>query len=171
MILNRFKLAAARRKIAQLVEDRGVGTFSGKPTTLGIIVDNKNRAGLKDLHTIREALEISEENFKVVLFTGNDRKPEEINALEFRRKHIDLKAQIINEELKDFATKDLDLLITFAGESNTAVHLLTAYCNAGIKVGRYQQNKALYDLIIQAEDDAGLFVEELLKYLKLIKRS
>ncbi|WP_409187231.1 DUF6913 domain-containing protein [Antarcticibacterium sp. 1MA-6-2] len=47
---------------------------------------------------------------------------------------------------------------------------MTAYCDAGIKVGRYQQNQALYDLILQTEGDVSLFVDELLKYLKLIKR-
>ena len=170
MILNRFKLAAARRKIAQIVSEQEAETFSGEVKSLGIILDNKNRNARKELQEIKTKLKITDSNFKVVLFTGNDKKPSDFDAIEFRRKHIDFNAEIINEDLKDFTAKGVDLLITFAGESNTAVHLLTAYCKAGIKVGRYQQNKALYDLILQTEGDASLFVEELLKYIKLIKR-
>jgi hypothetical protein len=81
-----------------------------------------------------------------------------------------MRAEIKNEDLQKFAVKGVDLLITFAAESNTPVHLLTAYCRAGLKVGRYKQNKPLYDLVIQAEE-ASLFREELLKYLKHIKRT
>lgn len=170
MIINPIKRVAARKKITALVEEREASPFPGSVKTLGIILDSKNSDAYEELQKIKKALHIPAALFKVVLFTGNNRKDEELPGLEFRVNHIDIRANIISEEIKKFTVEGVDLLITFAAENNTAVHLLTAYCKAGIKVGRYQQNRELYDLILQTEGDAALFTEELLKYLKHIKR-
>lgn len=170
MIFNRLKLAASKKKIAQLVEERESIPFPVNLRSLGIIADARNIKSITHLQKIKEELNLSDSHFKLVLFTPNDKIKDDFSGIKFNLKHIDNKANIIHEELNKFTVEGVDLLITFAGESNTAVHLVTAYCEAGIKVGRFQQNKALYDLILQTEEDASLFVEELLKYLKRIKR-
>ncbi|UJH91184.1 hypothetical protein LZ575_21710 [Antarcticibacterium sp. 1MA-6-2] len=73
MILNRFKLAAARRKIAQIVSEQEPTTFTGEVKSLGIILDNKNKSARKELEEIKTKLKIADSNFRVVLFTGNDK--------------------------------------------------------------------------------------------------
>lgn len=169
-IFRGLKLAAARRKIAQLVEDQDSMPFEGKVTSLGIIIDQRNIFVLDSLLKLRDELSISHASVSVALFTDKGRAEQQQETIKFNWKNIDSKGGINKEDLEDFTVKGVDLLITFAAESNTAAHLVTAYCNAGIKVGRYQQNKALYDLILQTEEDVDLFVEELLKYLKRLKR-
>ncbi len=84
-------------------------------------------------------------------------------------KGVNAKAEIIQEDLKLFISKEFDLLITFAEENNVLAHLIAASSKAGIKAGRYLKNQALFDVILQAEEDAALFVEELSKYLKQLK--
>ncbi|HSI69963.1 MAG TPA: hypothetical protein VK941_07010 [Gillisia sp.] len=170
MFINPLKRAAARKRIAQLLEEQEPENFSGKVRSLGVIIDNKNLKALEVLRDLKFHLKIPEEKFFVIVFSANGRAGKDFESLRFCPNDIDLRAELKNEELKNFAVKGVDLLITFAADSNTPVHLLTAYCHAGLKVGRYKENKPLYDLVIQAEE-VSLFREELLKYLKHIKRT
>lgn len=170
MFINPLKRTAARKKIAQLFEEQEPGNFTGKVRSLGIIIDEKNLKSIEELRNLNVKLGIPEEQITIIVFSKNGKAGKDFDSLRYCLNDIDLRAEIKNEDLQKFAAKGVDLLITFAAESNTPVHLLTAYCRAGLKVGRFKENKHLYDLVIQAEE-ATLFREELLKYLKHIKRT
>lgn len=152
--------------MAQLVEQQSVKSFPGTPVSLGVIIDSKHVGELPILLELRKVLKISENNFKVLYYAPNKSKPGDCECCVFNLQDFDSKGSLINKELEEISSQGVDLLITFAAENNTTAHLLTAYFKAGLKVGRFQQNLALYDLILQTEEDAELFVEELLKYLK-----
>ena len=171
MIIKGIKLAIAKKKIAQLVKNRQPEAYSIPIKSIGIIFDFKNRKALTQLEKLKKLFNISDANFKVVTFIRNGRKPSNFEGEIYSLKNIKFDAEINNEGMNKFTSKSVDLLITFAEENNTAVHLLTAHCRAGIKVGRYQKNVALFDMIIQADNDAELFTEELTKYLKQLKKS
>lgn len=172
MIFNSVRLSAARKKIAKLVEEQFPKSFPGKPKSLGIIIDAKNKEALKTLSGLQKQLKIPAAGFKVMYVSANKVKPEDLDVTVLNLQDFDSKGEMINKELEEITSKGVDLLLTFAAENNTTAHLLTAYFKAGLKVGRYQQNAALYDLILQTEEDPELFVEELLKYLKHVtKRS
>lgn len=171
MIIKGIKLAVAKLKIAQLVKNRPPQAYSIPVKSIGIIFDFKNRSALTHLEQLKKKFNISDVNFKVVTYIRNGKKPSDFKGEVYSLKNINFDAEINNEGINKFTSESVDLLITFAEENNTAVHLLTAHCRAGIKVGRYQQNVALYDMIIQADQDAELFTEELSKYLKQLKKS
>lgn len=171
MIFNSIKLSAARKKVAQLVEQQSSKSFPGKPGSLGIIIDSKHEWALPVLLELKNNLKISEKNFKVIFYSSNKTKPADLDCSVFNLQDFDSKGGLINKELEDISSNGVDLLITFAAENNTTAHLITAYFKAGLKVGRFQQNLALYDLILQTEDDAELFVEELIKYLKRLTKA
>lgn len=171
MIIKGIKLAVAKLKIAQLVKNREPEAYSIPVKSIGIIFDFKNRKALTQLEQLKKQFKISDINFKVVTYIRNGKKPSDFEGEIYSLKNINFDAEINNEGMNKFTSESVDLLITFAEEDNTAVHLLTAHCRAGIKVGRYQQNVALYDMIIQADNDAELFTEELVKYLKQLKKS
>lgn len=170
MIFNGIKLSAARKKIALLVDEQSSRAFVGPAKSLGIIVDGKNEYALEKLIGIKEQLKISTKNLIVFYHSTNKINPASLEAKVFNLQDFDVKGGIISEDLLELSSQGVDLLITFAGENNTVAHLLTAYYKAGIKVGRFQQNAALYDLVLQTEEDADLFEEELLKYLKNLKK-
>ena len=170
MIFNNPRLSAARKKIAQLVEQQTPKSFPGAPKSLGIIIDVKNLKAFDSLICLQKHLKIPAAGFKVFYHAPNKTKPEGLDAGVFNIHDFDTKGEIINNEIEEISSKGVDLLLTFAAEKNTTAHLLTAYFNAGLKVGRYQQNAALYDLILQTEEDPELFVEELLKYLKHVTK-
>ncbi len=171
MIIKGIKLAIAKKKIAQLVKNRQPEVYSIPVKSIGIIFDFKNRKALTQLEKLKKLFNISNANFKVVTFIRNGRKPSNFEGEIYSLKNIKFDAEINNEGMNKITSESVDLLITFAEENNTAVHLLTAHCRAGIKVGRYQKNVALFDMIIQADNDAELFTEELTKYLKQLKKS
>lgn len=170
MIFNGIKISAAKKQISRLVEEQSMRSFTGPAKSLGIIIDAKNDYAIEVLTTLKNQLGISEENLSVYYYSQNRMKPLGLNATVFNLQDFDNKAEITNQELLEITGEGVDLLITFAGENNTVAHLLTANFKAGIKVGRFQQNAALYDLILQTEEDEELFVEELLKYLKNLKK-
>jgi len=171
MIFNSIKLSAARKKVAQLVEQQSSKSFPGKPVSLGIIIDSKHEEELTVLLKLKKLLKIADKNFKVFYYNPNKTKPSDLDCCTFNLQDFDSKGGLINKELEEISSQGVDLLITFAAENNTTAHLITAYFKAGLKVGRFQQNLALYDLILQTEEDAELFVEELLKYLKHLTKA
>jgi hypothetical protein len=170
MIIKGIKLAVAKLKIAQLVKNRQLKAYSIPVKSIGIIVDLENHRALTQLEKLKKQFNISEANFKVVTYIPNGKKPSDFEGDIYSFKNINFVAGINNEGMNKITSESLDLLITFAEENNTAAHLLTAHCRAGIKVGRYQKNAALFDMIIQADNDAELFTEELTKYLKQLKK-
>ncbi len=171
MIFNSARLSAARKKIAQLVEQQTPEPFPGTPKSIGLIIDSKNEKAFQVLSSLQKQLKIPADGFKVLYNLTNKSKPGDLDACVFNIQDFDAKGEIINEEIEEISSKGVDLLLTFAAENNTTAHLLTAYFKAGLKVGRYQQNAALYDLILQTEEDPELFVEELLKYLKHVTKN
>lgn len=171
MIFNSIKLSAARKKVAQLVEQQSSKSFPGKPDSLGIVIDSKHDWALPVLLNLKKDLKIAEKDFKVIYYSSNKIQPVDLDCCVFNLQDFDSKGVLINKELEDISLNGVDLLITFAAENNTTAHLITAYFKAGLKVGRFQQNIALYDLILQTEEDAELFVEELIKYLKRLTKA
>ncbi|MCM4161067.1 hypothetical protein FHG64_14460 [Antarcticibacterium flavum] len=170
MFINPLKRAAAKKRILQLLDSREEGNFKGDVNSIGVIIDDKNLNALEELRTLKKSLGIPDDKFTVVIFSAKRKTGKDFDMLDYCLNDIDLKAGIKKPELEKFAVGGVDLLITFAAESNTPVHLLTAYCHAGFKVGRYRQNIPLYDLVIGTEEPS-IFKEELLKYLKRIKRT
>jgi len=171
MIIKGIKLAVAKLEIAHLVKNRQPEAYSIPIKSIAIIFDFKNRKVLSQLEQLKKQFNISDANFRVITYIRNGKKPVDFEGEIYSLKNINFIGEINNKGMNEFTPESVDLLITFAEEDNTAVHLLTAHCRAGIKVGRYRQNVALYDMIIQADDDAGLFTEELAKYLKQLKKS
>lgn len=169
MISKGLKLLGARKKIPFLIEGQGIEPFGLPVKKVGIILDNKNKQAFTVLKEIKNRLDSPSVSIKAALFAERGIEISGFEGVRFTLKDFGFKGEILNENLLEFTSEGVDLLITFAEENSTPAHLLTAYCKAGIKVGRYQRNKSLYHLIIQAEDDADLFVEELLKYLKKFK--
>ena len=171
MILNGIKLSFAKKKIPILISYAEQEDFNIPISSVSIIVDFRNFKAIKVLSGLKEQFQIKDDRFKTLLYAEEHQIPKDFTGLHYSLRDIDLKAAIKTEELKKFTSESVDLLITFAEPNNTAVHLITAYCKAGIKVGRYRKNEALYNIILQAENDVELFAEELLKYLKNLKRT
>lgn len=171
MIKNGIKLSFAKKKIPVIISEAEQEEFNIPIKSVSVIVDYKNLNAIKVLSRLKEQFHIKENRFKTLLYAEEHQIPQNYEGLNYSLKHIDLKAGLKTEELKKFTSESVDLLITFAEPNNTAVHLITAYCKAGIKVGRFRKNEALYNIILQAENDVELFAEELLKYLKNLKRS
>lgn len=171
MIRNGIKLSVAKRKISKLIKERGSGNFKNPVGSIGIIADLKNIKAFEVLEQLKIHFNIKSKNFKTLLYAESHQNIQDYSGQSYSLKDIDLTASIKNEELEKFTSERVDLLITFAEENNTAVHFVTAFCKAGIKVGRYPKNEALYDIILQADNDYELFSEELLKYIKHFKKS
>jgi len=169
MILNVLKLGAAKRKLISLIEQRPMQRYQIPIKSIGLIIDFKNKNGIKDLQAIAKKFKIAKSNFNIVVVDESGTSLKGEKQIKTTWKGVNVKAEIIQEDLKTFISKEFDLLITFAEENNLLAHFVAASSSAGIKAGRYLKNQALYDVILQAEEDTAIFVEELSKYLKQLK--
>ena len=69
-----------------------------------------------------------------------------------------------------FETK-YDLLINFYDEANPIMMLLTQMTNADFKVGFASTDKRLNHLVINTKTkDVSVFMDELIKYLQILKK-
>lgn len=168
MIFKPLKLAAVKHRIAQLVKKRERASYHVPVRSMKIIIDHQNLKALPDLKKIGSSLKVPDSGIEVVLCSEKPEAEVNFDGLKFTFKDINLFSGINNKELTQFASENVDLLITFAEKNNTAAHLLTAHCKAGIKVGRFPKNEALYDIILKSGNDAELFATELVKYYKQI---
>ena len=169
MIFKGVKLVAAKKKLISLIENRPLQRYQIPIKSIGLVIDSKNKKGITDIQAIAKKFKISKSNFKIVIVDETGPSENENQQINTTWKGVNAKAEIIQEDLKLFISKEFDLLITFAEENNVLAHLVAASSKAGIKAGRYLKNQALFDVILQAEEDAVLFVEELSKYLKQLK--
>jgi len=169
MIFKGLKFAVARKKLSSLTENRSLPHYQVPIQSMGLIVDPRNQKVISAIKEMANKMQISKSNFKIVIVGETDILEDEADLLNLTWKGVNIKAEIIQADLKDFIIKEFDLLITFAEENNLLAHLVAASSKAGIKAGRYVKNEALFDVILQAEEDVTLFVEELSKYLKQLK--
>jgi len=111
-----------------------------------IIFCSNNIEAIPVLIKLKQELYLKESNLRMVIFKKKDEK-----------------------ELLEFTQKRIDLLITFADEDSLLLSLLTATCNAGLKVGNDSIYEKPLDVIIKSGDDVKLFASEVIKFLKQLK--
>jgi len=169
MILKGIKLALAKNKIGKHSTKDSPLKFMMPVSSIGIILDAESIEFLPKFIDLKEKFLLKDSDFKIVLFKNKDENASDFDGLTFAEKDLNIIGNFRNLELIKFAANRMDLLITFAEENNIPVNLLTHSCNANLKVGRHLKNEHFLDLIIKSDDDAELFISELLKCLKQFK--
>jgi hypothetical protein len=169
MIGDIIKHSLAERQIAKEHKKKEQRGFELPVRSVGVILDNYDAKILKDLSCLKDRLGILEQDFKVVVFEKTSGDLESLNMESYAWKDVNFLGRINNFKFNTLTVEGVDLLITFALENNVAVNLLTASSNAGLKVGRSTIKEELHDIVIHSED-SNVFVEELLNYLKRIKK-
>ncbi|WP_452221030.1 DUF6913 domain-containing protein [Lacinutrix salivirga] len=98
------------------------------------------------------------------------KKPQkELEVQTFNAKSIGWKGKVKSNTLSDFLKQDYDVLINFYTNNIVPLHVVNAKTKALIKVGLFQTEHDLNDLIIDtAIEKPDVFLAEMLKYLKIL---
>ncbi|WP_372745012.1 hypothetical protein [Lutibacter sp.] len=74
-------------------------------------------------------------------------------------------------KIENILTKKYDLLINYSKVDSVYVNLLSLHCKVAFRVGFGHLNKHLYNFIVKCEpEELSIFHNELIKYLKILKK-
>ena len=171
MILKGFKEKSIKKQLNTFLNQPRDGFDSKKVQTLGIILNADETIGFELLKSIGETINVRPNNIKVVAFTKeSSEKTFSWNDC-FNPKDFDWKGGVANPELELFLKKEFDLLISYYSQDVLELKYMTAFSKAKLKVGVFESDPRLNDLIIKTNTkDVEIFKSELYKYLKVLKK-
>jgi hypothetical protein len=167
-MIQSIKRTLAKSKISKRIKDSS-REFVLPVRTAAIILDSTNINALPELLKLKQIFNLGESCFKVVLFRNKKDDFPEFDGLTFAEEDLNFLGNFRNKELLGFTKNNIDLLITFTEENNIPINLLTASCNAGLKVGNNTNNQKILDIIIRSGAEVEVFTSEVIKFLKQYK--
>jgi hypothetical protein len=139
--------------------------------SVGLIIDesmfSKKEALIKEII----ANGIDKSNIEVIVFRDKFNKDEVFHYPTFSNKHLSWGGKFTEKVVNDFIKDRFDLLISFYEQEKAPLMLLTLKSKAGFKAGFASIDKRLNHLLIETQtNNYKIFVHELFRYLKILKR-
>ena len=142
-----------------------------KIQTVGVLIDETTFSNKEEF--IQKLLDygISIENLSVLVFKDNYRKKEEVLDPHFSFKNISWLGTIESQQVKDFVSKDFDLLISYYTENKAPLRLVTHLSKAKFKVGFVSVDNRYNHFLIDTQiENYTLFTNEMFKYLRILNK-
>jgi len=114
---------------------------------------------------------IKSEDIQFFVFKNNIKKNESFNYPVFSHKNINWNGTFDDQELNAFEATPFDLLISYYDTEKAALLLFTHLSKASFKVGFSNIDSRLNHFMINTNaENYKVFVDELFKYLKILKK-
>ncbi|KJD35591.1 hypothetical protein PW52_07475 [Tamlana sedimentorum] len=171
MILQGFKEKSNKKYLNKLLSKREIEINDNKVESLGVIVNIDEFDDLDKFVNFSEALNIRSNRLKIITFTENEK--EQVLSWDscFNPSDFGWKGAVKNVELSGFLNKNFDLLISFYEKDITEIKLITALSQSKFKIGVFQPDERLNDLIIKTSTkEINLFKDEVVKYLTILNK-
>jgi hypothetical protein len=139
--------------------------------SVGLLVDESNFLNKEAL--IKELISngVDKSNIEVLVFRDKFNKNEVFHYPTFSNKHLSWNGIFTEPVVNDFIKERFDLLISFYEIEKVPLMLVTNQSNAGFKAGFSTVDNRLNNLIINTQsNNYKIFVHELFRYLKILKR-
>lgn len=172
MILKVFKEKSNIRHLDKILSDRDVNVNDSKIKSLGVIMHINEIDDFEVFRKLAESLNIQPFNLKIIAYSSeNKEKPNSWDTC-FNEKDFGWNGTIHNVELQSFLDTDFDVLISYYEEDILELKLITAKSKAQFKIGIFQPDSRLNDLIIQTQlNEFDAFKNELFKYLTILNKT
>jgi len=171
MILKGFKEKSNKKYINSRLKNRKIENSNTKIKTLGVILNTQEVSDLEWFNTLAKDLKIHPNNVKIISFSEDKNIENHLWENTFSPKNFGWKGTLKSPELKTFTNTKFDALISFYTEEHTLLKLLTVASEAAFKIGIYQEDERLNDLIIKTQPkDLKTFKNELIKYLSILNK-
>ena len=167
MILNGFRKANIRKSInKELLKEQKIRIENTNNIALVVLlVDEDSLENLDQI--ISKKLNIDVTKVSTVFFKTKQ-ESETSYEYELTEKDFSLFGKLKNEAIKGLINSDLLLNYT---NDNLYLNYLTAFSKARFKVGLKDNQKELFDLMINVDSsNLDLFHDELVKYLKILNK-
>ena len=171
MILKSFKAKSNEKYLNKLLSARAQ-TVSNRPIkTLGIIVYLKDFNYLNAFEKLAEELNVRPNHLKIISFSIEEKNDVATWDKCFSPEDFGWKGTVKNVELEDFLNQEFDALISYYESDILELKLLTAQSKADFKIGLFQSDERLNDLIIKTSiKEFDVFKDEVIKYLTILNK-
>ncbi len=171
MILKGFKEKSNKKYINKCTASRVVKPTDAIIKTIGVVVDGQQFSDLEWINQLAESLNVNLNNLKILSLFNTKKEEVSVYTNTFSEKDLGWKGQLKSQTAKDFVDTKFDLLINLYQSDTLALQVVSAANQAQFKVGLYDANQDLNDLIIETKlDDKALFKTELIKYLNILNK-
>ena len=171
MILKVFKEKSNLRHLDKILSSRDVNVTDSKIKSLGVIMHINEIDDFELFRKLAENLNIQPFNLKIIAYSSESKEKPNSWDICFNEKDFGWKGTIHNVELQSFLETDFDVLISYYEEDILELKLITAKSKAQFKIGIFQPDSRLNDLIIQTKlNEFDAFKNELFKYLTILNK-
>lgn len=171
MILKAFKANSNQKYINKLLNARQVAVSNLKMNSVGVILNMNEFSDFDAFRTYFKTLGISPAKTKIIAFVDDIKEANPLWDTYFNPKDFGWKGKIKNIDLQSFIDTKFDVLISYYTNESLELKLITAASKANFKVGLTQNDRRVYDLMIDVKTkDIQLFKTELKKYLTVLNK-
>ena len=171
MFLKIFKNFSAKRIIKKKLVNSYSDVSDCKIKTVGILIDETDFYEKENLVKALLKSGFESENITLLAYKNKYKKKEELDYLHFSKKDVSWIGTIDKKEVHEFKTKEFDLLIGYFQEKKAPLLLVTHNSKAKFKAGFSNIDKRLFHLMIDIpQEDYAVFVDELVKYLRILNK-
>lgn len=171
MILKGFKEKSNKKRLNKLLSERQLTTTDSVVERLGIVFNTDENIDLEWFNSLAAYINIKPNNMEIIAFSlgGKDN----LNTWDdcYSPKDFGWSGRIKNPGLQAFLNTEFDVLISYYDKDILELKLITAKSKAKFKIGIFQNDERLNDLIIKTNLKAfDLFKTETFKYLKILNK-
>lgn len=171
MILKGFKEKSIKKYLNKVLSIRNVETNDSKIKSLGVIFHMDEVNDFELFRGLADHLNIHPNNIKVIAYSSKGKDKQNSWDSCFDESDFGWNGAIKNVELLSFLNTRFDALISYYTQDELALKLLTALSQAQLKIGIFQADDRLNDLIIKTNlKEFNVFKSELLKYLTILNK-
>lgn len=170
MFLNFLKKFLLKRKLKKALSVHDDAFSSEKIRTVGLLVDETYFFKKDELIQDLVSQGIYKEDIKLLLYHDKDKK-RDVNFSSFSLKSVRWSGEIEDTDVVDFKAATFDLLISYYDIEKAPLLLVTQRSKAVFKVGFSTIDKRLNHLTIETTaENNSVFIQEIFKYLKILKK-
>lgn len=171
MIFKGFKEKSNQKYLNKLLVSRAQQVSNKPVKSLGVITYLKDFNYLNAFEKLAQELHVRPNRLEIISFSIEEKN--DLNTWDkcFTPDDIGRKGLIKNVELQSFLNKKFDALISFYETDILELKLLTAMSQADFKIGLFQSDERLNDLIIKTTvKEFDVFQAEVVKYLTILNK-
>lgn len=170
-MFEKLKRRSLRKITERHVMNRDLSKVNDPVKTVGFLVDEKIFKEFETFYDFYSDLGLVPKDIKVFSFIEAKKKLPSLRQNQVQCKDFNWKGEMHNQNAKEFVQRDFDLLIGYYNDKNAFLDAMISQSNAKFKVGFVGADERLFDLLIAVDaKNVKLFKQELIKYLKILKK-
>lgn len=171
MFLNYLKNIFTKKRVKKRLSNVDGVLSNEKIRTVGIIFDENYFDEQSTMIASLGAAGILPEKIQVLVLKNKVKKSDNFGYPVFTPNDLSWRATFDKSEVREFADQEFDLLINYYDVEKSALLIVSHLSRARFKVGFSSIDKKLNHFMINSDaNDHQIFMDELIKYLKILNK-